>query len=442
MCNKRTYTLLIFSCILFCFYSCIEMNNPYSMVAPGEWRGELDLRNIQHLPTKKERTTPDTKFDFSATPKGVLPFNFSVEYLSPDSLQIFLLNGNDKQLVESYRFKSNVLGAKDSIVIQFPIYDTEIKAFVQGGVMQGEWIVHYRDHYSIPFTAHLGDNFRFTDLPRPSKTDFTGRWRVLITEPDGNTFPAIGDFTQTGTSVTGTFETETGDYRYLEGDVIDHKLYLSTFDGAHAFLFEAELDESGQLNGIFYSGIHYLAEWEAVKDENFELRDPLAITKVTEEKSKTFKGRTIDQASISFDQDQYLNKVKLLQIMGTWCPNCYDETEFLQKWKKENPNLPVEIVSMAFERYDDIAKNIHILKQYRDRMKIDWPIVYGGQYQVDKVNLPYIDSISAYPTLIVLDKENKIHRIFTGFNGPATRHYDSFVQEFDQIMSNLLTQQN
>ncbi|GAA5222224.1 TlpA disulfide reductase family protein [Membranihabitans marinus] len=416
------------------------MNNPYSMVAPGEWRGELDLRNIQHLPSKKERTTPDTKFDFSATQNGILPFNFIVEYLNPDSLQIFLLNGSDKQLVESYRFKPNVLGAKDSIVIQFPIYDTEIKAYVQGGVMQGEWIVHYRDHYSIPFTAHLGKNFRFTDLPKPTELDFTGRWKVLITETDGSSFPAIGDFSQSGNTVTGTFETETGDYRFLQGDVIDNKLYLSTFDGAHAFLFEGELNKDGQLNGVFYSGKHYLAKWEAVRDDNYQLRDPLYITKTTTDKSSIFSGRSIDQAVISFDQDKYQGKVKLLQIMGTWCPNCYDETVFLQDWIKNHPQAQVEVVSMAYERYDNIAKNIHILKQYRDRMKIEWPIVYGGQYNVDKVNLPFIDSFSSYPTLIVFDKNNNIQRIFTGFNGPATRHYETFIREFDDIMTNLLTQ--
>ena len=49
----------------------------------------------------------------------------------------------------------------------------------------------------------------------------------------------MGEFSQAGDSVAGTFLTETGDHRFLAGQVRGAEMYLSTFDGAHAFLYKA-----------------------------------------------------------------------------------------------------------------------------------------------------------------------------------------------------------
>ena len=58
-------------------------------------------------------------------------------------------------------------------------------------------------------------------------------------------YPAKGIFFQKdGDVVTGTFRTKTGDYRYLEGVMDGNRLKLSTFDGAHAFLFTATVSDS------------------------------------------------------------------------------------------------------------------------------------------------------------------------------------------------------
>lgn len=70
---------------------------------------------------------------------------------------------------------------------------------------------------------------------------------------------AKGVFKQYDNIVTGTFRTTTGDYRYLEGVLNGNQLKLSTFDGAHAFLFTAEVSDS-VMHGMFYSGNHWKVE--------------------------------------------------------------------------------------------------------------------------------------------------------------------------------------
>jgi len=48
-------------------------------------------------------------------------------------------------------------------------------------------------------------------------------------------------FQQKGDQVSGSFATETGDYRYLKDKLLENHLPF-TFDGAHAFLFVAAFD--------------------------------------------------------------------------------------------------------------------------------------------------------------------------------------------------------
>ena len=74
-----------------------------------------------------------------------------------------------------------------------------------------------------------------------------------------------------GNKLTGTFRTDTGDYRFLEGSVQANKMYLSVFDGSHAFLFEAKLMEDSALIGSFRSGNHYKTLWEAERDATFRI---------------------------------------------------------------------------------------------------------------------------------------------------------------------------
>ena len=42
-----------------------------------------------------------------------------------------------------------------------------------------------------------------------------------------------------------------------------------------------------------------------------------------------FSFPNLDSNIVSLDDPQYQDKVVIVQLMGSWCPNCKDETEFL-----------------------------------------------------------------------------------------------------------------
>jgi hypothetical protein len=70
-------------------------------------------------------------------------------------------------------------------------------------------------------------------------------------------------------------------------------------------------------------------------------------------------------------------------------------------------------------------------------MKVPYPMLIAGTSDKKKANeaLPMLNAIISYPTMIFIDKNDKVVKIHTGFNGPATSEYETFVKEFETIVS-------
>ncbi|MDH3244256.1 MAG: TlpA family protein disulfide reductase, partial [Saprospiraceae bacterium] len=138
----------------------------------------------------------------------------------------------------------------------------------------------------------------------------------------------------------------------------------------------------------------------------------------------------------------YQGRPKIIQILGTWCPNCLDETDFLVDWLDEHPDLDIAVIGLAFERYDDPAKARKVISRYREKLGITYPILHAGKSNKREASkqLPMLNEIISYPTLIFLDRNNQVRRIHTGFNGPATPDYPRFIEEFEETIQELLDQ--
>lgn len=419
--------------------SCLELSNTYTMVAPGTWRALLDLRDQATLPPHPEHTDTHTDFDFSETPSGILPFHIEVSYINPDSMSFFLINGQEKLPVSSYKYEANIEGETGRLTLYFSIYDTRIVARVEAGVMEGFWHVDYKDNYSIPFKAYLGQNFRFTNIPEEPVADISGRWAMTFSNDTPEEYPAIGEFRQQKSSLLGNINTETGDYGYASGNVSGNDILLSSFNGLQAYLYEGKIINQDSIIGAFYSGNHFRTTWEGTRNPEARLRAPETLNSALTDHPVLWKARTVEGDSVDFTSLPYQGKIKILEIMGSWCPNCHDEARFLKEWKANNPDLPVEIVSLSFERYQDSTRSLQILNEFRKKHEMNWPVVYGGSTR-DAQNSELIDfmgQLRAYPTLAVFDGDNVVKYVHTGFYGPATSEYEGFKQEFDLLIKNL-----
>lgn len=418
--------------MFFSISGCIEPLTTFDKLPPGEWRGVLLLDRKPVISYGDDR---DIRKNFDVDSE--LPFNFEIQY-EGDSMYAVFFNGQENIKVENIIFGRDMATAKDTVIIHFSVFDTSIEAIYEDGVLEGDWVVHYRDNYRIPFKAVHGNNRRFDFTNQGEYGNVNGEWEVVFGSQTDAPFPAKGIFYQEEDKVSGTFLTETGDYRFLEGVIFKNKLYLSAFDGAHAFLFTGKLLDDGTITGTFKSGSQYTVDWQAHRTTDFELENPFGLTNFSKDKIE-FSFENTEGKQVSLTDEKYQNKIKIVTIMGTWCPNCLDETKFLKEYFNENPDEEVELIAIGFERYKEKNKNITALKRFKDKLEIDYEVLYGGHYEKSQAaeKLPFLDKVISYPTMIFLDKNDKIVKVYTGFNGPATPQYLEFKKEFADILTTL-----
>ncbi len=434
----------ILALLVILFNSCIVAEHPFPSIAPGIWRAVLKLDPEFITPNPKGEPLPEKlNMKFEEVSQGELPFNFEVKYNPDQTFYIEIINGEERIKVDDISIGREKRSARDTLLIRFPEYDSYIRVYSEGNVMQGDWVVANRKDYKIPFLAKHGQGHRFTTLQKTPVADLSGRWEVDMETETEHPSKAIGEFVQKGNYLTGTFLTETGDYRYLEGTVQANKAYLSCFDGSHAFLFEAKIQDDGTLIGSFRSGTHYKTLWEGKRNAEFKLSDPHALTFLKPGYDQfNFAFKNPEGKTVTLDDPAYRQKVKIIQIMGTWCPNCMDETRFLLNYLKEHPNPDLAIIGLAFERYDEPEKAMGAISTYKKRLNIPYEVLYAGSSDKDKAGLalPMLNKVLSYPTTIFIDRNGKVRRIHTGFSGPATSEHEKFKTDFHTFLSSLLNE--
>lgn len=129
-----------------------------------------------------------------------------------------------------------------------------------------------------------------------------------------------------------------------------------------------------------------------------------------------------------------------MQILGSWCPNCIDETAFLSDFYNKQKG-EVEVIGLAYERTRDFEKSKASLKGMLNRFNVKYPILITGYTADDgepSKSLPMLNHIMAFPTTIILDKKGKVRKIHTGFSGPGSgRYYEEYVLEFENTINAL-----
>lgn len=424
---------LVLYLIILCQISCISPNRTFEKIPPGIWKAVLYL---DRQPVQKYGDDRDIEKKF--TIDSELPFNFEVVYDDSLNFHIVIHNADERIEVRDIKFGRDLSTAKDTVIINFPIYDTQIKAIYEDGVMEGEWIVNYKENYRIPFKATHGIADRYSLVSKDS-TNIAGNWECRFEVDTPDKYPAVGIFSQKGNKLTGTFLTETGDYRFLEGVIANKKLYLSAFDGAHAFLISGKIGTDGTIGGTFRSGSQYTTNWIGVKNKDAKLKNAYELNKVVDERPLDFKFVSTENVKVGINDAKYKDKYKIIQIMGTWCPNCMDETIFLKEFMANLERKDVAWITLGFERYKDSLKSLNALKTFKSKMNLNHDVLHAGYYdkKVASLSMPQLDKILAYPTLLLVDKSNKIIKIHTGFSGPATPDYKPFVKEWKSIVNAL-----
>ncbi|NQY07152.1 MAG: TlpA family protein disulfide reductase [Flavobacteriaceae bacterium] len=362
-----------------------------------------------------------------------LPFLFELD----EHNKITVLNAEERIEVTDIEVRN------DSVFIKMPVFDAVIQASLdemsnlKGVYMKGP------KNLKVPFVAMHDIYFRYPKFTT-THNPIAGKWEVTFSPGTENEYKAVGVFKDgKDNMISGTFLTETGDYRFLEGALDDGLFKLSCFDGSHAFLFDAVVKEDSIVSGNFYSGNHYKEPWVAIKNDKFELTNPEELTYLKKGYDKVeFSFPDLEGNMISLEDDRFKGKATIIQIMGSWCPNCLDESKYLTKFYQANKDKDIQIIALAFENAKTHEKAVANLKRFKNRLGIGYDILVAQVGSSSKLKagekLPMLNHILSYPTTIYIDKKGKVRKIHTGFNGPATgEKYTEFTTEFESFVAEL-----
>lgn len=371
--------------------------------------------------------------------KNVLPFEMEVQKVD-GGYQFYVVNGDEMIEMQSPKVEN------DSIHLRFPYFNSEL-VFVADGkkAINGYWQNFNKKNYTIPFTAERSKkNARFSETKKKADmlAQVNGKWEVAFSYGSESEYPAVGIFNQEDEVVTGTFLTETGDYRFLAGNVTEDSLYLSCFDGSHAFLFKARKDGSN-LEGRFFSGKHWSTKWMGKPNEQFEIGSPEKLTYIEGDSTVSFNLSNLDGKSVLFPNSTTEGKVVIIQIMGTWCPNCLDETMYYKKLKERYQDQGLEIISVCYEVGDSFEEHKENIERLRDRLGLDFTFVVGGSANKSLASSHFnmLNEVISFPTSIFIGRDGEVKRVHTGFNGPGTGDiYLQYVEETNALIEFLLAQ--
>lgn len=316
----------------------------------------------------------------------------------------------------------DVASSPNAFIAELPFFRTRLRGTWQHGpTASGYWEDISKDtSYRVNFTISPS----MVMAKEPCHNAETKKFKTIF-QNSSDTTVALAQFTICENRITGTFMTETGDYRHLHGVVKGNEMQFGTFDGAHLYFFKALFHSDSITDGIFLSGNKWRQPWSAVRDENYSLRDPNQIVPPSGEAITSLIITDALGKEVKLSPAFFQNQITIIEVMGTWCPNCLDASRFLDTLATEINDPTLRVLPLLFERGDAFTQWSLAAQQFfasRERVP---QYFFGGKASKKSAAalFPSLTEILAFPTLIIVDAQGKIAWVHTGFYGPGTGVY-------------------
>jgi thiol-disulfide isomerase/thioredoxin len=370
-------------------------------------------------------------------PAGVFtPFRLEVEKVFGKPNPNLWLQNREERIPLEYR---RSIG--DTLFYALGQFDAELAVFLYPPLLAGYYYRYdtRQGTLRVPIRGFIGKPA--TPLAMPET-----KFDVVFDDGEGGTYASVGHFKGLSPAgkhaIAATFETSTGDYRFLEGEQENDSLWVSTFDGAHLYLFTARIKGDSLLKGKFFSVGKGYETWRGVKNPSAKLPNDLELHGVNKGIPITVAAFDTNGIKHTLDDPAYKNKPVIIPISGTWCPNCLDEAQFLSKWYHTPARKDVQVLSLSFERKSDPTYWKARIKRSIQVQKIPYTVGYAGVSNTDSSSkaLPWLkDGVKAYPTMIFLNRAHEVVAVHAGFAGPATGlPFAEFKSQFNELILNIL----
>jgi thiol-disulfide isomerase/thioredoxin len=311
----------------------------------------------------------------------------------------------------------------NAITLRFAQYAVTLRLTLDHETLRG---TYSKDNgafaYPVELTRRHDDPTPPHDVPK-----IAGLWIIPTESPKGeHAWRLIVH--QTGSSASATILRIDGDTGTLAGGYRDGSFHLSHFQDTRPAVLDVTPQADGSL-ALKLAGPHVGAKPGETTVSLVALRptsgkdlpkpdDAEGHTSVRDPKQPLrFQFPDLNGKIVANTDPQFKNKVVLVNITGSWCPNCHDEAPYLEELYRKYHEAGFEIVALDFEEPEQqqtLARLHSFLKKYG----ITYTYLLAGQPSELSQKVPQAVNLNAWPTSFLVGRDGRVHFVETGF--PST----------------------
>jgi thiol-disulfide isomerase/thioredoxin len=393
-------------------------------IAPAAWAQSTGAQSLAGL------------WDATITFNGQdIPFRLQIAGVG-SNLQGWLFNGENKVVASSASFQNG------SLVLNFDSYAAKLEAKLQDGALVGQYGPMLKKTYPVKAQRHQAVMFQGNASP-PS---INGLWEVAVKSAKGEQAWRLIVQQKSPLDVEAAILRVDGDTGALTGGYKDGHFVLSHFSGGRPALMILTPAADGTL-AVDMTDLHGKSQLTATRPDVARAKglppptDPDHHTTVKDAAEPfRFSAPDLSGKIVSNTDVRFQGKVVLVNVTGSWCPNCHDEAPFLAELYRKYSSQGLEVVALSFEEEDQL-KDPTRLRAFMKEYGIDYTVLLAGTTEERDAKLTQAVNLNSWPTTFFLGRDGRVRFVHAGFPGPASGDlYRQATHEFYAQVESLLAE--
>jgi thiol-disulfide isomerase/thioredoxin len=360
-----------------------------------------------------------------------VPFKFEIQG-DGAGIKGSFFNGEERFTSTSGQF------AGDALTLNWEYFASKLEAKFANGALDGT----YSRARSSPVPFHA-QRFVAPVVAKGKVPSIDGLWVLENVKSSKGESAWNLIVKQKGAEVTAAILRVDGDTGTLNGFYQDGKFVLSHFSGVRPSSLELSVSDDGTLKALA-NGKESMTGFRPAEARAKGLPEPTDPTQHTSMKDSAgpfhFSFPDLAGNTVTDKDPRFRGKVVLVNITGSWCPNCHDEAPFLSETYKKYRAQGLEIVALSFEEADQL-KDPTRLRAFMKKYGIEYTVLLGGTTDEAKEKLAQTQNWDAWPTTFFVGRDGRVRGAHAGFPSKASGElYAKAKAEFTEKVEHLLAE--
>jgi thiol-disulfide isomerase/thioredoxin len=344
----------------------------------------------------------------------------------------YFFNGDERVPSTSGSFENG------SLAVNWDYFAAKLTATWKDGTLEGAYAAARRQPYPFKAKRFVPPSLTQGDVP-----SIAGLWEIPTKSAKAGELAWRFIVRQSGPEVSAAILRVDGDTGSIEGTYKDGKFVLSHFGGDRAMLLEVTLEKDGTLK-LLQNGRTEMTAIRSADARAKGLPEPADPSRHTSVKDPSepfhFSFPDLNGKIVSDTDGRFQNKVVIVAIGGSWCPNCHDEAPFLVELYRKYHSRGLEIVSLMFEEEDQLKDPVR-LRAFIKKYGIEFPVLLCGQQSELSAKVPQGVDLDSWPTTFYLGRDGRVRSVHAGFASAASGEFNAELrQEASSLIERLLAE--